>query len=299
MIKTYKILLLLLFSLSTIIQAQEFKTFTYFTTDSINLDLDLFLPESVESTNFPLVIYVHGGGFSNGSKGGGYNLARHLISKNIACATINYTLYAKYTGFGCDVETSEKIKAIQIAVSELWLATDFLLKRSEKIHIDTSKIFLAGSSAGAETVLHAAFWDKTQMQMFEQKLNPGFKYAGLISGAGAIMDINLITSENKIPLMLFHGDADATVPYGIASHHYCPPGSRGWLMLFGSLPIAYRIQELKGTCELFTFKGRDHSIAGEYIYQRQQPVVDFIHKILSGEKFIIYQTIEKETKKQD
>jgi acetyl esterase/lipase len=288
--KTITLVLLLVFT--TLIQAQDPFTFTYFTNDTISLELDLFVPEKETDELTPLLIYVHGGGFSKGDRYGGYELARYLNSRNIACATISYTLHMKDKSFGCDGILSEKIKAIQIAASELWHATDFLIEHHGHFQIDTSQIFICGSSAGAETVLHAAHWDRQHMQFFDPVLHPSFKYAGVIAGAGAIMDLNLITSESMIPTMLFHGDADPLVPYGVASHHYCPPDASGWLMLFGSFAIARHLLDLGGTCQLITFLGGDHSYAGAYFYQDQEPVADFIKRILADETFNQFQTIK-------
>lgn len=275
------------------VHAQDFQTLNYFTYDTISLELDLLLPEQIDTRKTPLVIYVHGGGFKNGDREGGHAFARHLVEQNIACASITYTLYMKDKSFSCDGILTEKIKAIQIAASQLWNATAFLIDQSEKINIDTTQIFIAGSSAGAETVLHTAHWDKAQMQLFDQKLSSSFKYAGIISGAGAIMDLNLITTENQLPTMLFHGDADPTVPYATAAHHYCPPNSSGWLMLFGSHSIAEHVQKLNGIVQLTTFEGGDHSCAGAYFYQDQEPVSDFIRKVVSGERFISFNYVSQ------
>lgn len=240
-----------------------------------------------------LVIYVHGGGFKNGERQAGHQLASYLVGQNIACASITYTLYMKDKSFSCDGILSEKIKAIQIAASQLWNSTAYLIDQSDQINIDINQIFIAGSSAGAETVLHAAHWNRDQMQLFDNGLSAKFKYAGIISGAGAIMDLNLITKENKLPTMLFHGDADPLVPYATAAHHYCPPNSSGWLMLFGSHSIAKHLEMLVGTCQLTTFEGGKHSFAGAYFYQNQQPVADFINEVLSGEKFIEFRSVEQ------
>ena len=118
-----------------------------------------------------------------------------------------------------------------------------------------SSIFIAGSSAAAEAVLYAAFWDRDVMKLYGIKLPREFEYAGIISGAGAIMDLNLITTQNNKPLMLFHWDKDLLVPYGIATHHFCPPNSPGWLMLFGSMSIVGHAQKLGESISLTTFKG--------------------------------------------
>lgn len=272
-------------------------TITYFTNDSISLDLDLFLPEKVADDALPLLIYVHGGGFSGGDRFGGYKLAQYLNSRGYASATITYTLYAKDKGFGCETPLPDKVKAIQIAVSQLWHATAKLVELSEEYHIDTSKIFIAGSSAGAETVMHAAHWDRAQMQFFEPALSPSFRYAGVVSGAGAIMDLNLITRENMVPVMAFHGDADVLVPYDVAAHHYCQPDAPGWFMLFGSKAVAEHLQDLGGTCQFTTFRNGSHSYAGAYFYQNQKPVGDFMERVLAGETFIQFETIVPEVEK--
>ncbi len=280
--KSIAIVIALLISNPTF--SQDFKTYTYIQEDTLSLDLDLFLPET--DSVVPLVIYVHGGGFSGGDRTAGHELARYLVGQEIACASISYTLYMKDKSFSCDGILSEKIKAIQIAASQLWRSTDFLMEMSEDIHIDTTKIFIAGSSAGAETVLHAAFWNREMMQIWESRLSPSFKYAGVISGAGAIMDLNLITDDNLIPIMMFHGDKDPLVPYGTAAHHFCPPDSPGWLMFFGSSSISKHVADLGGTCQLTTFKEGKHNFAGAYFYQNQDHVGDFIKDILAGKKFV-------------
>ncbi len=284
--------LLLLLSTSLSLSAQDYKTLTYYKDDSLKLELDLFLPDSIASNEkIPLVIYVHGGGFSGGNRNGGHNLAKFLSKKKIAVASISYTLYMKNRDFGCNGILSEKIKAIQIAVNQLWLSTEFFIDNRQKFNIDTAKIFIAGSSAGGEAVLHAAFWNRQMMNLYQQQLPDHFKYAGVISGAGAIMDLNLITRETLVPVMMFHGEKDPTVPYATASHHFCPPNSSGWLMLFGSGSIYNYISNLGGTVSLITYPYGNHGIAGAHFYQNQQPVYDFIRQVLQGEKFQDHQFI--------
>ncbi len=58
-------------------------------------------------------------------------------------------------------------------------------------------------------------------------------------------------------------------------------------MLFGSHAIAEHLDDLGGTYQLITFPGGDHSYAGAYFYQDQEPVADFIDHVLSGESFTL------------
>lgn len=284
--KIFTILSLIVFSNTyTLLSAQEFQTLTYYEDDSLKLELDLFLPEAETNAVIPLVIYVHGGGFSTGNRTGGHNLGRFLKEQNVAVASISYTLYMKDKSFSCDGHLPEKIKAIQLAANQIWLSTEFFLKNHDKFTIDREKIFVAGSSAGAEAALHAAFWDREMMNLYENSLPEKFKYAGVISGAGAIMDLNLITAGSLVPVMMFHGDSDPTVPYATAAHHYCPTNASGWLMLFGSKSIYEHILSLDGAASLLTYVGGTHSAAGAHFYQNQKPVYDFIKQVIAGDVF--------------
>lgn len=269
------------------LRAQDFETVTYLNTKDYKLELDLFIPEKKSGEEVPLLVYVHGGGFAGGDRTEGHKLAAFLADKNIAVAAISYTLYMKDKSFSCDGVTSEKVKAIQIAANQLWAATAFLLANKEKYGFDENNVLIGGSSAGAETVMHAAYWVRKGMSLFDHKLSPDFNYKGIFSAAGAIMDLNLITKENKIPTMVYHGDKDKLVPYATASHHYCEPDATGWLMLFGSHSIAAHMKNIGGSAHLTTFAGGGHEHSGTYIKSNHEPIYDFIKMVLDEETFNI------------
>lgn len=264
-------------------QAQEFKTVTYFANDTLRLELDLFLPKGKTEGRIPLLIHVHGGGFSGGERKHGHHICSYAASKGYAAASISYSLYMKGKNFSCGGILTEKIKAIRIAANQLQQAAVFFIN-NKSYDIDPAKIFISGSSAGAETVLHAAFWDEAMMQMYPGRLPEGFKYAGIISGAGAIMDINLINKNTLVPVMLFHGSCDKTVPYGTAAHHYCPANSSGWLMLFGSHSVYKHIIDLGGSAHLVTYCGGDHGYSDRLFAEGQQQIIDFMDLTLKGGK---------------
>lgn len=280
--------------------AQQMTTLTYFQNDTLKLDLDLFLPEKSESKGkLPLVLYVHGGGFSGGERESGHSICKYLSGNGFATATITYTLYVKGKKFGCDGVLSDKIKAFQHGANDLWLATSFFIKNAKKYNIDTDKIFIAGSSAGAETVLHAAYWDFKTMNLYAKNTLPkDFKYAGLVSGAGAIMDLNLITEKNLIPMLFFHGSGDVTVPYGTAAHHLCKTNSSNWMMLFGSYSIYKHVMQMNGSVSLFTYCNGGHEYSGTLFEKDQSYVLTFLNDILANRK-VKQHTIFKTGKKAD
>jgi hypothetical protein len=141
-------------------------------------------------------------------------------------------------------------------------------------------------------VLHAAFWSPSSMSMYPERLPDKFRYAGLISGAGALMDVELINQNNLIPVMMFHGTCDALVPYAIAAHHFCPKGSPGWMMLYGSHSIYQHIISLNGSCYLVTFCNGSHEFHNKLFVSDQQKVFDFMQQILNGKKIQEHQIIQ-------
>ena len=266
------------------LQGQDFQTLNYLKNETDSLDLNFFRPTNI-TTKSPLVIFVHGGGFSAGSRNAGTNFGTYLAANGFACASITYTLYMKDKDFGCNGIVSEKVKAIRYGASDLWAATQYFIQHATELNIDTTKIFIAGASAGAESVLHAAYWNRNQMSLFKTGLSPTFRYAGIVSGAGAIMDLNLITKQNALPTMLFHGDADKTVPYATAAHRYCPCNASGWIMFFGSKSIYDYMLKMGSTVQLTTFIGGSHDYNFYYMKQDTQKVIDFLNKVLKGKSF--------------
>lgn len=265
--------------------AQKMTTITYFANDTLQLQLDLYLPKKKSKEKMPLVLFVHGGGFSGGERQNGKNFCEFLSTNNFAAATISYTLYMKGKKFSCDGLLSEKIKAFQFAANDVWLATNHFITYATTYNIDISKIFISGSSAGGEAVLHAAFWDSPSMALYDNMLPTDFKYAGLISGAGAIMDLNLITTKKLVPMFLFHGNGDTTVPYGTAAHHYCKPNATGWLMLFGSHSIYEKVLAMHGSGSLYTFCGGGHEYSDALFKENATPILTFLHNAIAGKHF--------------
>lgn len=97
--------------------------------------LDLYVPKSGDASK-PLVVFIHGGGWQNGSKN--INQLRPLLSEGFACAAINYRLSGHAT-------FPAQIHDCKAAIR--WLRTN-----AEKYGYDGSKIGVWGSSAGGHLV---------------------------------------------------------------------------------------------------------------------------------------------------
>jgi len=267
------------------------QTFTYATKGGQNLDLDYYSPWSFNEAKRPLVIYVHGGGFSSGRRNSPKitEFCNKLAQYGYNVASISYRLtrMGKPEGFGCDCPATEKMNTFQSAVEDLQDATYFLIENREPLAIDPLKIILAGSSAGAETVLNAAYQPPVCYGLDSGPLS----YAGVISMAGAIPDTISIYSESAVPSLLFHGTCDNLVPFSSASHRHCLPDQPGYLPLFGSLPISQRLRTLQLPHWLYITCGAGHEIASSPMTSSFDVIVDFCFEYVVLGKGSIRQTI--------
>ncbi|NVJ89799.1 MAG: alpha/beta hydrolase [Flavobacteriaceae bacterium] len=266
------------------------KTFTYKkTSNKTSLDLDFYSSKYFRGKQ-PLIIYVHGGGFSSGKRNDAFikKFTRNMAKKGIAVASISYRLTMKKYGFSCNTATYLKINAFNSASEDISLATKFLIEKSDELNIDTSNIILMGSSAGAEAVLNLTY-------VYNNTILPNFKYAGVIAMAGAITTVEKITENSAIPTMLFHGVKDKLVPYNIAPHHYCKETSDGYLMLYGAKAIAEKLKELNKSFYLYTVTDGNHSWNAKPMILCVNEILDFINTSVIQGNFQQKNVVKKES----
>ncbi|MEM0995109.1 MAG: alpha/beta hydrolase fold domain-containing protein, partial [Bacteroidota bacterium] len=264
------------------------QTYTYAEKEGTSLQLDFYQAEADQIRKKPLILYVHGGGFAGGQRDE-TNIVRfvqQLAGMGYLVASISYRLTMKNKSFSCDQAATNKILTFQKSVEDIRDATNFLLEKANEWGIDKEKIVLAGSSAGAEAILHAAYWKDQHLLAESPKLPKDFKYAALVSMAGAIVDQNLIQSTTVIPSLFYHGTCDPLVPYASAPHHYCNYDEVGYMMLDGGASLADRSEALGGSFQLVTGINGGHEWAGkpvsEYSYVEQ--IARFIkHCVVEGQ----------------
>ena len=116
----------------------------YKTTAAGELYLDLFYPATELVGAYPLVVYTHGGGWAAGSKNkaqGRSNIARTvrgLTEAGFCVAAVQYRLCK-------NGETS-----IRDCVTDSMDAVRYLAKQGEALHLDASRVFTYGDSAGGQ-----------------------------------------------------------------------------------------------------------------------------------------------------
>ncbi len=224
---------------------------------SQNLYLDFYEPTGDTLRYRPLIIYAFGGAFLIGDKNQPPipEYCNHFAKAGYAVASIDYRI-----GFNT-LSTGSCERAVIRAVQDLRAAIRFLSQRATQFGIDTSAIFLTGSSAGCIAGLHSAFMRESEvpissagiplepqnLQCIDCSGNTDFnkrvpKPRGILNHWGAILDTNFITSlpEDNIPVLSIHGDADPLVPY-----EYGPPFSFPiFPNVYGSKPIHQRLTQI-------------------------------------------------------
>lgn len=267
-----KLLVIFLFTLSFSVSAQQrflddtfevkpAQTKVYIEKDGENLELDIYLPKNDTMQKRPLIIFMHGGGFSGGSRENKDEVAfaKSAAKKGYVAVQISYRLTRKDQSFGCDYEAAGKIETFQMAAEDFMDAVNFMVENQEEFKIDPSKIIAGGSSAGAEAVLNAVY---NEPLMFKDYSNyKDLNFSGVFSLAGAVVDSRYITEENAIRGVFFHGTEDNLVPYATGPHHWCDPNNPGYLILDGSKTIVQKLKKLESSFLLYSFEGGKHEHA--------------------------------------
>jgi len=110
---------------------------------------DIYIPAADSPT--PLLIWIHGGGFTGGSRDttGLQDLVVSLLAEGVAVASIDYRLLQSPDPVGVIKPLSDSARALQ-----------FIRYHASQLNIDRDNVILAGGSAGAGTALWIAFSDE-------------------------------------------------------------------------------------------------------------------------------------------
>ncbi|MBT8469592.1 MAG: alpha/beta hydrolase [Deltaproteobacteria bacterium] len=110
---------------------------------------DIYLPESDQPT--PLLVYIHGGGFTGGSRdtSGSEERVLSYLAEGVAYASIDYRLLESPDPDGVIKPLEDSTRCLQ-----------FIRYHAQQLNIDPANIILMGGSAGAGTALWIGFNDE-------------------------------------------------------------------------------------------------------------------------------------------
>lgn len=139
----------------------------------IDLFLDLYAPDEACTANRPTVLFVHGGGFTTGTKDSGniVQVAQEITARGINLVSIQYRLAPQdplpsqaFVDVVDDVVASSngdpdepRLDAIGAAIEDTVTALNFLDDNQDEFCLDTGRLAYWGSSAGAFTVLQVGY----------------------------------------------------------------------------------------------------------------------------------------------
>ncbi len=223
-------------------------------------DLYMTVYDPAYKSNKPTIIFVFGGGFIMGDRNARAYLPwfQRYVKEGYRIVTIDYRLGLKgadASGFAVIDAFSEAIRA---GVEDLFTATAFLIDNAEAIGVDPSKLVISGSSAGAIISLQAE-WTLCNRRDLAKILPEGFRYAGVMSFAGAILsrEGRIRYASEPAPTLFFHGTGDHIVNYKkLAFFKTRFEGTSALVKHYAKKGYNYNV---------FRFEGNQHEIASAFL----------------------------------
>ncbi len=249
----------------------------------VNLLLDVYTGTGDTAQQRPLVLFIHGGGFKNGNKV--LKMSKLFCSRFAKCgfvaASINYRLSQSIRS------NDEYFAAMIHAVQDAKAAVRFFRKNAVRFMIDTSKIFVMGTSAGAITALHMAYLDQNEFPtsvdvkktgtLEGNSGNPGYSSAihGVINCWGAMADFRWI-QNGDVPVFNIHGVNDSTIAFD-SSYSYKA-------FKYGSTVIHDRALKVRVKSGLRLFYQTGHTLDNDPVKQDSaaNDITDWLSKIIQN-----------------
>jgi len=171
------------------------------TGQTVDLKLDLYQPQGDTEAARPVLVFIHGGGFTGGDKSAGQRWAEEFARRGWVAASIGYRLRQGNVGS----------VGIPAAVSDARQAVRWLRGQAAAQRLDVGRVVVGGSSAGAITALYLAY---TQLETGPD--DAASAVAGVMDLWGALYGREGDMAAGEPPLVIVHGTEDTVVPYRYA-----------------------------------------------------------------------------------
>lgn len=236
-----------------------------------NIDLDLYLPkDSGNGKKYPLTVFIHGGGFRVGEKEDGKVFCEMMADKGFAVASINYRTGWDKGKDPCSEDTSAVKVAVYRALQDTHAALRFLAANANKYSVDTNWVFISGSSAGGILSLATNYYPQDSANIFfgnmvdtlgslnnyGNNLTTNCNIKGIAAMWGGLNSPFLVTKNNALPTIFFHGEKDNVVPYDVNYFYNCP----NFYPCYGAKPLYNRLVSLGVPAEAYIDPNGGHGV---------------------------------------
>ena len=202
---------------------------TYLTVGNVDLKLDVHRRRGLTGPQ-PALIYIHGGGWIGGSKGGAVSLLLPWFEMGYTIVNVEYRLL--------------RAAPAPAAVADCLCALRFVAGRAQNYGIDTARLVISGESAGGHLALTTAMIPESAGMEKQCPGAPLPKIAAVVNFYGITDVADLLEGPNQKsyavswigngedrqelakrvspltyvrpglpPILTIQGDADPTVPY--------------------------------------------------------------------------------------
>ena len=193
------------------------------------LDMHLFFPVDMpEGEKRPVIIYFHGGSWSEGKPDWDFNACRYYADQGWVAATVEYRI--------ADRHGSLPMESVMDAKS----AVRWIRENAEAFNIDTEKVVVAGNSAGGHLAMMTAM-DEALNEAGEDTsvsavpnavmvnsgvfdltdegswIRRGLRERGLDEGLVTTISPVYIVRKDMPPMLIIHGTEDRNVPFETAT----------------------------------------------------------------------------------
>ncbi|SFB82337.1 Acetyl esterase/lipase [Parapedobacter composti] len=227
--------------------------------------LDLYLPVDKQGVKKPVILFIHGGGFSGGDKSALEGFWRNLATKGFAVISANYRLYLKHhkaSGGSASENMAQGLrpdgkfhpalqKAVTIAASDAAKVLEWITENGEAFDLDAQRVAVSGGSAGAMTVLHLAY----------ASAQTALPVGAVINMWGGLQDTSVINAGAP-PMLTFHGDKDKLIHVDYA------------------YAIDERMKAVGVLSELYILEGKGHAIYNVINRDYTDIIVKFLRNVL-------------------
>jgi predicted esterase len=210
--------------------------------------LDIYFPgDATTHEKYPLMVLIHGGGYVGGDKNGMADMCQIMTDNGFIAVSLNYRLGWDKGKASCSGDMDDMKRAMYFGLQDANAALRFLIHNKEEYAIDTSWVFIGGSSAGGNVALNTTYISPiTAPDIFPglsgtfgpinssgNNLSANYSIKGVCDMWGGVLDSTLINENNAVPQISFHGVKDNIVPYDIGHFKQCP----NYIFLYGALCI--------------------------------------------------------------